>query len=159
MVGYLTDNLWKTYIPEDIQAEVQTDDHVDDALKVFWSFFDAEKNNILNESSHYIGIQNHLKLCQQYHLDSLKDVWVSPEQLRSELVSLGCDHKEDARLCINDFMSEKKTHEVEITSQVGASIIYILGHSINQHIIFFSWWLHYVRMVDINLVLSKIYAS
>lgn len=121
MVGYLTDNLWKTYIPEDIQADVQTEDHVDDAIKVFWNFFDSEKINS-NESSQYRGIQNHLKQCQQFRLDSLKDVWVSPEQLRMGLVSLGCDHKVDAGLCIKEFMSEKKNHEVEAISKVVAML-------------------------------------
>lgn len=123
MVGYLTDNLWKTYIPEDIQAEVQTDDHVDDAVKVFWNFFDAEKTDLSNENnSQDSGIQKHLKLCQQYRLDSLKNVWVSPKQLRTELVALGCDHKEDAGLCIKEFMSEKKNHEVETTSHLVATL-------------------------------------
>lgn len=121
MVGYLTDNLWKTYIPEDIQADVQTEDHVDDAIKVFWNFFDSEKINS-NESSQYRGIQNHLKQCQQFRLDSLKDVWVSPEQLRRGLVSLGCYHKVDAGLCIKEFMSEKKNHEVEAISKVVAML-------------------------------------
>lgn len=121
MVGYLTDNLWKTYIPEDIQADVQTEDHVDDAIKVFWNFFDSEKISS-NESSQYRGIQNHLKQCQQFRLDSLKDVWVSPEQLRRGLVSLGCYHKVDAGLCIKEFMSEKKNHEVEAISKVVAML-------------------------------------
>lgn len=122
MVGYLTDNLWKTYIPEDIQAEVQTDDHVDDAVKVFWNFFGEEQTNLSNDSSPYSGIQNHLKLCQQYRMDNLKGMRMSPEQLRRELVSLGCNHKEDAGLCIKEFMSEKKNHEVEAISHLVASL-------------------------------------
>lgn len=122
MVGYLTDNLWETYIPEDIQAEVQTDEHVDVAVKIFWNFFDAEGRNLANESSECSGIQKHLKMCQQYRLDSLKDVWVTPEQLRKELVSLGCCQKEDSGLRIKEFMSEKKNHEVHHVSQLVATL-------------------------------------
>lgn len=106
MVTYLTHNLWKEYIPKEIQREIQSKDDLERATDIYWMHLRNTENDF-SAADEFKYFRTFLAGSNQHCIDSLTDVWISPDQLKEKL---RC--KVDDALPIKGFMSTKKTHEV-----------------------------------------------
>lgn len=107
MVNYLTDNLWDTYVPEEIRCAIDSSAKIDEAIRLFWRHRDR------NASSEYQQkFQNFLINYQQFTLDGLHSLWLSLDELNDQLANDGCTTRTADCLPIKDFMSAKKCSEV-----------------------------------------------
>lgn len=104
MVKYFTDEFWKTYIPKEIQQEVQTKDDIKDALDIYWQHLDSAPH----DNDKFRHFRAFLLDCRKHHLDRFEDVWITPETLKHIF-----DTKRTNPLPIKGFMSTKKNHEVK----------------------------------------------
>lgn len=111
MVNYLTDNLWATYVPEEIRREIESPADIDEAIRLFWRHRDFDA------SSGYQQFQNFVTNYQQFTLDGLHSLWLSLDELNDQLENDGCQVQTDSCLPIKDFMSAKKCSEVKIEFQ------------------------------------------
>lgn len=120
MVGYLTDNLWAKYIPIGIQGECLNETDVDDALQVFWKFQSGDVQSLDNQRG-FPALVEFLKETKRYGVTGIS---VTVEELTKELNKVGGGDKlnDIGGLRIKEFMSEKKMHEVEITSALVANL-------------------------------------
>lgn len=124
MVGYLTDNLWDKYVPNDVQAEIITENDVNDALEVFWLF--QKGNNVDVAFNRFPALVEFLKETKRFGINGF---FMTVEQFTNELNKIrgggANDNKckmHDNVLHIKEFMSEKKMHEVEVTSALVANL-------------------------------------
>lgn len=117
MVGYLTDTLWNAFVPEAVQNEVRCVDDVDKAIAVYWEF---HKNPELlkGEGQQFDGILKFLQSSRAHQLQADDGVVLTLDQLNQSLEKLGFDVDHGNGLHIKEFMSEKKSHEVEVAAQV-----------------------------------------
>lgn len=106
MVSFLTENLWKKLVPEDVQREIQTPSDIKSAVDIFWTHLDEDANNREN-SDRFKHFRAFLSNTRQNHLDNLHDVWITPEKLMQIF-----DTQRNSPLPIKGFMSTKKNHEV-----------------------------------------------
>lgn len=121
MVNYLTDNLWTTLIPSDIQSEITNVSDIENAIEFFWKTSTNQRSN-LNQS--FKSLDTFLTNSEKYRMDNLQDVWVSPEDLTKQLSRFGCSlaTEHENKLNVKEFMSEKKNHEVEMTAHLIAHL-------------------------------------
>lgn len=107
MVKFFTENLWKTHIPAEVQQEIQTTADIQSAIDIYWTHLhDDSKQSTNDQFKHFRGF---LSSMRQYHLESLQDVWITPDQLKHIF-----DAQRSNPLPIKGFMSTKKNHEVSI---------------------------------------------
>lgn len=118
MVGYLTDNLWRAFIPETIQSEVKNVEDVAEAIQIFWDFHKTPDATYPENHHQFKGFLNFLHASQALRLKSSDEVAISIEQLNNHLRTLGFTIDQRCGLQIKEFMSEKKNHEVEVAAQV-----------------------------------------
>lgn len=111
MVGYLTDNLWTTFIPDAIQQEVKTLEDVNAAIRGFWNVH----NNPHYKNSKFDGLINFIHTSQEHQSNGIA---ITTEQLDTHLQTLNFKIDTPSGLQIKEFMSEKKHHEVEVAAQV-----------------------------------------
>lgn len=118
MVGFLTDQLWHTYIPDDVRNSIKDVGDVDEAIELFWNYHRdpdgcAESNQPLLK---------YLQNSRQHRLHPAGGIAITVEQLNDHLRSLGFKLEDGNGWQIKEFMSEKKNHEVEVTAQVVATL-------------------------------------
>lgn len=106
MVTYITENLWKSRIPKEIQDEIQTSSDINSAIDIFWTHLDANQNDGV-PNDQFKHFRTFLWKNRQFHLDHLQDVWITPEQLKYTF-----NTQRTSPLPIRGFMSTKKNHEV-----------------------------------------------
>ncbi|XP_067633644.1 probable methyltransferase-like protein 25 [Eurosta solidaginis] len=117
MVSYLTERHWKRYVPVELQNEVPDVDSAQKCIEeVFWK-------STLNEegSGKFAEFKRLLDQCESLHLDKLNGVLTPMSSLSTELVLID-DVKQN--LTINEFMSAKKRHEVELTATLVDRLIH-----------------------------------
>lgn len=120
MVGFLTDKHWETFVPKNIQQEIQSEEDITKAVSTFWDFYNAQSSIDCNKFPRFIEF---LRKSQNYRLDHLPDVCISSEKLINELcANKHCLPIENAELQIKEFMTEKKNHEVETTAYLVATL-------------------------------------
>lgn len=116
MVGYLTDNLWKTFIPETIQTEIQSLEDLNAAIEVLWNFNNQPNN--FNSEYKFPCLLNFLHTSRALQLQTSSELAITVEQLNQHLHNIGFEIEERSGLEIKEFMSEKKNHEVKIAARV-----------------------------------------
>lgn len=119
MVNYLSDNLWDTFIPQEIRKEIRDTSDINEAINLFWNH---QNLSLSPETNKYPYLQKFLKNYQQYTLDSLKCLWLTFEEINLELLDVGCKMENSDNLQIKEFMSAKKCFEVEATSHLVANL-------------------------------------
>lgn len=107
MVTYLTENLWKTHIPKEIQDEIHTTSDIKSAIDIFWNHLNADKSGDCMTNDQFKHFRAFLRKNGEFHLDNLQDVWITPEQLKYSF-----NAQRSNPLPIHGFMSTKKNHEV-----------------------------------------------
>lgn len=107
MVNYITDDHWRTYVPQDIQNEMQTAGDIEEALDVFWDSSCSEE-----KSSKFPNFLRFIEEGKKFTYDCLTDTWLDGTRFRDVLREVGCTVDADDCLKIKEFMSEKKKHEV-----------------------------------------------
>lgn len=107
MVTYLTENLWKTHIPKEIRDEIQTTSDVQSAVDIFWHHLHTDQSDC-TPNDQFNQFRTFLRKNREFHLDNLRDVWITPEQLKQKF-----DTQRSNPLPIRGFMSTKKNHEVK----------------------------------------------
>lgn len=106
MVTYLTENLWKTHIPQEIQDEIQTTSDIKSAADIFWNHLNTDQNDCTTNDQ-FKHFRSFLRKNTEFYLDNLQDVWITPEQLKYKF-----NTQRPNPLPICGFMSTKKNHEV-----------------------------------------------
>lgn len=118
MVTYLCDDLWTKFIPEGIRNEINTNDDVDSAIKLFFQQEGAQPELIAKHQNLY----NHIQLTKSFYLENLEDkLFISTEELFEEFKEMKVDDS-GLDLNIREFMTEKKNHEVEIVAKIIAKL-------------------------------------
>lgn len=111
MVNYLTDDHWKTFIPEKIQVNVKNIRDIDECIDVvFWKSIESKK---------FESVWTFFEDSKQFRLENMNNLRTSVEKLHEILGGL----KNDNSLTLKEFMSEKKRHEVEITAELVSHLI------------------------------------
>lgn len=107
MVTYLTENLWKTHIPMEIQDEIRTTADIQTAVDIFWNHLKTDQSDCAttDQLKHF---RTFLRRNTEFYLDNLRGVWITPEQLKCAF-----DTQRANPLPIHGFMSTKKNHEVK----------------------------------------------
>lgn len=108
MVTYFTENHWKTHIPKEIQAEMQSESDIKSAIDIFWMHLSDVHQSDCGTNDQFKHFREFLMKNRQFHLDHLQDVWITPEHLNDLL-----NAKRTNPLPIRGFMSTKKNHEVK----------------------------------------------
>lgn len=108
MVNYITEAHWKTFIPENIQNEIQTKENIAEAIEVFWSTTD----NGTTKLSKFTNFNQFIEEGKKFTYDGLNSTWVDGIRFRDILSKIGCSVDAVDCLKIKEFMSEKKNHEV-----------------------------------------------
>lgn len=121
MVGYLTDHLWRTFVPEDIRSDITDVADVDKAIDLFWKY-QRDPDGFEIEHHKFQGFLRFLKNSRQHRLLASGGIASSVEQLNDHLHLLGYKLEDGNKLQIKEFMSEKKNHEVDFTAQVVATL-------------------------------------
>lgn len=106
MVTYFTHQLWKTYVPTEIQQEIQTTTDIKSAVDIYWQHLNEDFNHC-ESNSKFKHFRAFLSNAKQYHLDNMEDMWITPDQLRKIF-----DNQRTNPLPIKGFMNTKKNHEV-----------------------------------------------
>lgn len=122
MVGYLTENLWQKHVPEAIRQEVQSAADVDAAVQVFWDFHHSDADTVIASAAagRFGGLVEFLRTAQAHRLSRLSPQLVlTTAQMEDRLRRT---NSSEPSLQIKDFMSEKKSHEVEIAAQLVAAL-------------------------------------
>lgn len=109
MVSYFTQQLWKTYVPPEIQQEIQTTSDIAHAVDIYWQHL----NEPASSAERLQHFRSFLFAAKQCHLDSMPDMWTTPDKLKT--IFDGHDIK---ALSIHGFMSTKKNHEVNLSSTI-----------------------------------------
>lgn len=107
MVTYLTENLWRTHIPMEIQEEIRTTSDIQTAVDIFWNHLNTDQRDCAttDQLKHFRAF---LRKNTEFYLDNLRGVWITPEQLKCAF-----DTQRANPLPIHGFMSTKKNHEVK----------------------------------------------
>lgn len=126
MVGFITEKHYQTFIPDPIQIEIINAPTYDTILNVFWQ-------NTSLEDSKYPEIRKFLRSLDDLLKINLDNVCVGPDRLSTELQDLGFAQDTKNRLEINEFMTAKKKHEVELTSEI---VTQLCSHSNNDNRLF-----------------------
>lgn len=107
MVNYITDAHWKSFIPQDIQNEIQTTETIAEAIDIFW--------NTADNGEKPLKLPNFVQFIEEgkkFTYDGLTNAWLDDMRFRDTLSKLGCSVGTVDCLKIKEFMSEKKKHEV-----------------------------------------------
>ncbi|KAI4458702.1 cgi-41 methyltransferase [Holotrichia oblita] len=110
MVDYFTKDSYENCVPSEIKNEIDKigyDNAVDYIL-----------NKEFNEDMR--NLNNFIETVTKYTLRNRIDVCLNVDQLKRNFVELGC--KNVSGLHLNVFMKPKKSHEVEILSEIAASL-------------------------------------
>ncbi|XP_067001301.2 probable methyltransferase-like protein 25 isoform X2 [Anabrus simplex] len=126
MVNFISGNLWERHVPIKIQEEAKCI-----GLSGMYSLFSScAKDNGLANSTEGVPAEEfankspymmkYFMEAKQVTLSSMKGLVLSLPELRERMSAWGC-HKHDS-LKLKEFMSQKKTHEVELMSEVVAAL-------------------------------------
>ncbi|XP_045467654.1 probable methyltransferase-like protein 25 [Harmonia axyridis] len=116
MVDFFTNNIFKTCISPEIRSEINSMSHTQVIQNIFAKNF--TNLPLLGE---------YFESCKACSLLENGDVCLTLEKFYDKLESFGC--KDINGLKLNIFMSQKKSHEVEILSSIVASLKEIGGAS------------------------------
>lgn len=114
MVSYLTDDHWKSYIPESIQEEIKSQSDINQSIEEFWEF--KVKSEKLTNLGKFVENSENLLI------ENLKNISINVEELKIKLKSLNCSLPSGLSLEISEFMSSKKNHEVIETASIVSSL-------------------------------------
>lgn len=114
MVSYLTDDHWKSYIPELIQQEIKSQSDINRSIEEFWEFKEkTEKHTNLGKF-----VENSENLLKE----NLKNISINVKELKIKLQLLDCLLPTESGLEITEFMSSKKNHEVIETASIVSTL-------------------------------------
>lgn len=120
MVSYLIDDHWNKFIPEGIRKEIQTCEDVDTAMEVFLKEDDA-KPELIKKHQH---LYNHIKNTKKFYLENLDEkFFITSSELMDEFKKMKIPEATGMSQPMKEtFMKEKKTHEVEVISDIIAML-------------------------------------
>ncbi|XP_049940144.1 probable methyltransferase-like protein 25 [Schistocerca serialis cubense] len=119
LVNFITEDLWDTCVPEELKSEIEYVG-MDSALSLFW---DSKRDS----ASSMFHLSKYLMEANEMSAGILNDICLSPSDLRSKIISWGSSSQSIPQL--NQFMSPKKAHEVEIMSELVAALSKVAGTS------------------------------
>lgn len=114
MVSYLTDDHWKSYIPESIQEEIKSESDINRSIEEFWEF--------KSTSEKFTNLGKFVENSEKLLTENLKNISINVDQLKIKLQSLDCLLPPESGLEISEFMSSKKNHEVIETASIVSSL-------------------------------------
>lgn len=112
MVSFITENLWAQFIPKDVAREI--DAHgIGDSIDYFWNIIDKVSQNdfVDEEDDRFANLKTYIRTASQHSLQPDGLVCLSMEQFEVKLQSLGVIKQPTDN--IQEFMSKKKSHEVQ----------------------------------------------
>lgn len=111
MVDFFTKNVYETFIPLRIRTEIEQ--------LGFLESLDAILTSNVSDSK-CPELHKFLSNCRKHSLPNCKDVCMDLRDFKQNLIAMGC--QDVSGLHLEDFMSSKKSHEVEIMSEIAAAI-------------------------------------
>lgn len=124
MVSYLTDDHWKSYIPESIQKEIKSQSDINQSIEEFWEF--KEKSEKLTNLGKFVENSENLLI------ENLKNISINVKELKIKLQSLDCSLPSGLGLEISEFMSSKKNHEVIETASIVSTLSTFKSKDLND---------------------------
>ncbi|CAO1303294.1 unnamed protein product [Diamesa serratosioi] len=123
MVSFITKDLFKSFIPENVRNEMNDIRSAESSLNFFFNHEAPEGEDALLQHKHL----NHLiQQTKALHLDQLEDkLYLNVDELKVEFEKLGLATKSilnESGIKIHDFLSVKKFHEVTICSELVAAM-------------------------------------
>nr|XP_018910524.1 PREDICTED: methyltransferase-like protein 25 [Bemisia tabaci] len=118
VVNFITDNQWDNTVPENLRAEFSTKGF-ENITNLLWRYHDDP--TCLSDDVSNSPLVQHFIEAQKMSLTSQPNLCLSLNDLQTKLASLHC--KEHTNLKISRLMSEKKSYEVDVMSQVVLSMV------------------------------------
>lgn len=109
-VDFFTKSLFEKYFPKEIREEISKLGPNEIVNQIF-NAKPCDKTPNLN---------NYLSKCKSFSLYNQKEICLSLEAFKAKLQNIGAEINEGLKLDV--FMSEKKSHEVEVMSSIVASL-------------------------------------
>lgn len=119
LVNFITEDLWGTCVPEELKNEIEYVG-MDCALNSFW---DCKVDAVPS----MVHLGKYLMESNSMSTGGMNDICLSLSDLRDKFISWGTSHSTIPQL--NQFMSPKKAHEVEIMSQLISALSRVAGTS------------------------------
>lgn len=104
MVKFFVGQAWHTNIPMEIRQEIKTQSDIEEATDIYWKHLNADHDHATEK---FKSFRSFLINTRKHHLDSLIDVWTTPDELLKKFNNSSADAPP-----IKGFMSIKKNHEV-----------------------------------------------
>lgn len=117
MVEFFTHNHWEKLMPSDLRQYLDNCD-VNDAIQQFWKCAKKERNG-------YDELTKWMLACQSHYIKINNEYCISTNDLQERIKSWGGDIKHKVR--IKEFMTSKKSYEVETMSHLVASLSSVTG--------------------------------
>uniref|UniRef100_A0A8D8TS76 Methyltransferase-like protein 25 n=1 Tax=Cacopsylla melanoneura TaxID=428564 RepID=A0A8D8TS76_9HEMI len=117
-VHFMVEKLWETTIPKPILEQINSSASFEKLMEEFWDA--KEKENVADSSSELLKF---FQAADKFRLTSLMndEYIISIEELFKKLKARNCGHIiESAK--VDQHMSEKKSYEVKVMSQVVAAV-------------------------------------
>lgn len=111
MVDFFTQNIFEAHVHSDICSDINRIGY-DDTLKLL---FNPHLTDIQSPA-----LQQFLNECRNNALPNFKDVCLNLNDMQLKLIDLGCTNLSGLHLEI--FMTSKKSHEVEVMSEISAAV-------------------------------------
>ena len=122
MVSFITKDLFKTFIPENVRNEMNDVESAESSLNFFFNHEEPEEEKLIEHKHLHSLIQQTKSL----HLDQLNEkLYLNVDELKVEFEKLGLTTKSvlnESGIKIHDFLSVKKFHEVTICSELVAAM-------------------------------------
>ncbi|CAH2090102.1 unnamed protein product [Euphydryas editha] len=112
MVEFFTHNHWEKLLQSDLRQYLDSC-NINDAVEQFWKC-------AKNENEDYNELTKWVLTCQSHYISINNEYCISTSQLQEKIKSWGGDIKHKVR--IKEFMTSKKSYEVETMSHLVASL-------------------------------------
>lgn len=119
MVPWIVEKHWKTYVDEEIRKEITSKEDVKSAVELFY-----KQNSPPPELIKKLpALHRHIQHQRSFFLENLDDkLYLTEDELMEEFKRLNMPISTGLSFNVREFMKEKKNHEVEITSQLVATL-------------------------------------
>lgn len=107
LTSYFTSDLWSKNVSRNVQSEIKSSSHAKTAKNIFWQQLEEKTDSGKHEG--FNGFREFISDARKHSIDSLKELWLTPEQYKSQ------GHGEvNGTKTIGGFMNQKKHHEVNL---------------------------------------------
>lgn len=119
MVPWITDRFWETYVDEEIRKELTKKEDVKLAVELFYKQNSPPPELVKK----FPALHRHIEHQRSFFLENLNDkLFLTENELMDEFKRLDIPIRTGLNFNVGEFMKLKKNHEVEITSNIVATL-------------------------------------